>query len=415
MERGARPRVFVPVLFFVALSSSFAQFGLITSLSDVARHFGAVVAGAQSFRSQVGLSGSQVGLGLGLVRAASLLALPVTAWADHRGRRHLMGGSLLVGLVMTAVAAGSPGYWWFVVLFALARPLLTTASALTQVLAVEMSSTDSRVTHLAVLAAGAGVGAGLSALIHGLVRGPQAFRWLFAVALAPAIVAPWVTRRIAEPPAAVRPAAARLGVVPPALRPRLAVVVVLTFVAAVVTGPANSYAFVYGEGVLHLGAGTVAAIVTTSGAAGLVGLLFGRRWSQTLGRRVTVAIGMSTLAVAACATYAGGPVLFAVGYFIGIGGAGIVTPASNALGTEIFPHSFRATAVGWAIVAAVIGATAGLVLFGSLADLGLGSGTSVLRLPALITFVPLLPVLVLLRRLPETRGVELDAPGLAPL
>ncbi len=414
MERGARPRVFVPALFFVALWSSFAQFGLITSLSDVARHFGAVVAGAHDFRSQVGLSGSQVGLGLGLVRAASLLALPVTAWADHRGRRHLMGLSLVGGLVMTALAAGSPDYWWFVVLFALARPLLTTASALTQVLAVEMSSTSARVTHLAVLAAGAGVGAGLSALIHGLVRGPQAFRWLFAVALVPALAAPWVTRRIAEPSPAVQPASARLGAVPPALRPRLLIVVVLTFVAALITGPANGYAFVYGEGVLHLGAGTVAAIVTTSGAAGLVGLLLGRRWSQTLGRRGTVAIGMSTLAMAACVTYAGGPALFAGGYFIGIGAAGIVTPASNALGTEIFPRSFRATAVGWAVVAAVIGATTGLVLFGSLADLGLGAGASVLRLPALITFLPLLPALVLLGQLPETRGVELDLPGVAP-
>ncbi len=414
-DRGRRPRVFVSALFFVALASSFAQFGLVTSLSDVARHFGAVVAGARSFRSQVGLSGTQVGLGLGLVRLATLGALPITAWADRRGRRPLMNASLIAGLVLTGLAAGSPGYWWFVAIFAAARPLLSTASALTQVLTVELSTTSSRVTHLAVLAAGAGIGAGLSALIHGVVLGPQAFRWLFALALLPALAAPWVVRRVAEPAASAHETRTRLGTVPPPLRPRLYIVLALTFAAAWVTGPANGYAFVYGEGVLHLSAGVVATIVTSSGAAGLAGLVLGRRWAQTRGRRVTVGLGVGALTLAACLTYAGGRVVFAVGYFLGIGAAGVVTPAANALGTEIFPRRYRATAVGWAVVAAVVGASAGLVLFGSLADVNVGTGMSVLRLPALVTFLPMLPVLALLRRLPEPRGVdleEIDAGGL---
>ena len=38
-----------------------------------------------------------------------------------------------IGLVATVVAAASPGYWWFVVIFALGRPFLSSTNALSQV------------------------------------------------------------------------------------------------------------------------------------------------------------------------------------------------------------------------------------------------------------------------------------------
>ena len=41
--------------------------------------------------------------------------------------------TVTVGLVATVVAAVSPGYWWFVVIFALGRPFLSSTNALAQV------------------------------------------------------------------------------------------------------------------------------------------------------------------------------------------------------------------------------------------------------------------------------------------
>jgi MFS family permease len=79
----------------------------------------------------------------------------------------------------------------------------------------------------------------------------------------------------------------------------------------------------------------------------------------------------------------------------------------TAISTEIFAHNFRATSAGWITVAGVAGAVAGLGLFGWVGDAVHASSQTGLRLPALVTFLPLLPLLLLLRRLPESRGMEL--------
>jgi MFS family permease len=68
---------------------------------------------------------------------------------------------------------------------------------------------------------------------------------------------------------------------------------------------------------------------------------------------------------------------------------------------EVFPTSVRASVAGWYIAAGVIGAVAGLVLFGAVADVG-----NRLSLAALVTFLPALPAAGLLFLLPESKGKE---------
>ncbi|MGH9020933.1 MAG: hypothetical protein ACRDV0_07935, partial [Acidimicrobiales bacterium] len=85
----------------------------------------------------------------------------------------------------------------------------------------------------------------------------------------------------------------------------------------------------------------------------------------------------------------------------------VLAPAATALSTEVFTRATRATAAGWVIVAAVLGASVGLAVFGWVGDVVNAAGPSSLRVAALVTFLPLTPVVALLARLPETRGVEL--------
>lgn len=398
----------VAVLFAVALVAGFAQFGAISSLNDVARHFGHVIATGHSLKSAVGLSGSELGVGLAILRLASLGALPFASLADRWGRLRILRDTLAVGLLVTAAAALSPSYWFFVACFALARPLLAAASTLVQVVTVEITATARRVHRLAVMVAGGGIGAGLSAVLHGAIRGPNSFRWLFAVAVLPALLIPGLLRAVPEPRRHVGDSpAVRLGSIPAHLRGRLAVVAVVGFTVGMITGPANGFTFVYGEGVLRLSPSVVAGVVTASAVSGLAGLILGRRLAHTIGRRGTVGIGVLTLAVTSAFAYSGGRLSFEVGYFLGVGAAGLLAPAASALSTEIFPHVHRATAAGWAGVAGVLGATAGLALFGWIGDAVGGVASSSLRIPALVTFLPLLPMLLLLTRLPESRGVDL--------
>ena len=391
----------------MALVAGFGQFGAVASLNDVARHFGGP-ATSGSLRGAVGLSGSVLGLGLAVLRVASLGALPVAALADRWGRTRVLRRALTLGLLATATASLSPGYWFFVVCFAVARPLLSAASTLVQVITVELSSTALRIHRLVVMAAGAGIGAGTSAVLHGLIRGANSFRWLFALALIPVLIAGPLLQVVPEPAHhGDDQVLARLGAVPRRLWGRLAIVATMAFTVGMVAGPANGFAFVYAEGILKISPHVVALVVASSALTGLVGLLAGRRLARSLGRRWTVAIGVVATALTSTFAYSGGRTDFVIGYVIGVTAAGLLAPAASALSTEIFSRATRATAAGWVVVAGVLGATVGLVVFGWVGDAIRATGPTTLRLPALVTFLPLLPTVLLLSRLPESSAMDL--------
>src|ERR1019366_7427160 len=65
-----------------AFASGFGQFGLVAALGDVARDFGRVTHGL-SIADQVGLSGTELGIGLAIIRLASLGSLPLIGLADR--------------------------------------------------------------------------------------------------------------------------------------------------------------------------------------------------------------------------------------------------------------------------------------------------------------------------------------------
>ncbi len=396
------------VLFLIALVAGFAQFGAISSLNDVAKHFGHF-SSTKTLQSVVGLSGSKLGLGLAALRFASLAALPLASLADRWGRTKVLQRTIVLGLLATAAAALSPSYWVFVLCFAFARPLLSAGSTLVQVITVELSSTKRRINRLVIMAAGAGIGAGLSAILHSLIRGPDSFRWLFSLALLPVFLLVPLVRIIPEPLERANDVPlARLGAVPRAQRSRLAVISTVAFTVGLITGPANGFTFVYGEGILKMSPGEVATVVTLSAVTGLAGLLMSQSLAKSVGRRWTVAIGVVATAITAAFAYSGGRTAFIIGYMVGIMAGGLLSPALSAISVEIFSHEVRATAAGWIVVFGVVGAVAGLALFGWVGDAVHTSSTSALRLPALVTFLPFLPALLLLRRVPESSQMALS-------
>ncbi len=378
-------------LFGVALVASFAQFGAVASLNDVATHFGAHP-NLLHLNTLVGLSGSQIALGLAILRLASLGSLLLTSLGDRKARSGVLANALYVGLALTGLAALSPSYWIFVLIFALARPLLSAASALAQVMTIEHTH-GHRVGSMAVLTAGAGIGAGLAAVLHGAVRGPNSFRWLFAVALIPLFVMPFVLRALRNSTAA-RPSDTRLGVVPKELRKSVMVMAAVAFAFGVIGGPANGFAFVYGEGVRHIAPSTMSVIIILCAITGLAGLIAGNALSKKLGLRWTLVLTMLTVALMATIAYGGSRWQFIVGYLVGIGASGAMSPVLSTLATQIFPRRNRATCAGWVLVAGVLGAVTGLELFGYVVDAW--HGAHAWRMAGVFTFWPALGLLALL-------------------
>jgi MFS family permease len=317
-----------------------------------------------------------------------------------------------IGFVVTALAAASPSYWTFVAMFALARPFLSATNTLIQVVTVEISTPQTHAMRLAWIVAGAGIGSGTAAILHGVLPGESAFRFLFASAIIPALAVKPLLARVREPTRRFHlgeEVMVHLGAVPRIFRRDLAVVATVAAVAGIVAGPANGFAFVYGEGVLGISRHVVALVVAISAFGGLAGLIVGRQLADRIGRRWTVGLGATASGLISTIAYSGGKSSFIAGYFAGVFAAAVFAPAFSALTTETFPHSIRATAGGWVIVASVLGATVGILFFGYVGDVVTASVTvNALRVPAICTFLPALPLLLLLRTLPESRGVEID-------
>ena len=391
---------------FVALAAGFGQFGAIASLGDVARSFGRLTHGT-TIAEQAGLSGTQLGVGLAIIRLASLGALPLAGLADRIGRRRTLLATCALGLVLTIVAAVSPGYWWFIAIFALGRPLLSASASVSQVAAAEQTASQDRAKAVALTAAAYGVGAGLIAIIHSLGGSGLGFRGIFALAAAPLALLLVTRRWVAEPDrfAVATEAAARpfpvVGAVGSAFRKRLLIIAGVVFSVAVITGPANSFLFIYSQNVLRLSGVTIAVMVVAAGIAGLIGLVVGQSLADRLGRRPTAALGMACIAIFGALAYSGSRPALLAGYVTGVLAGSVFAPAAGALANELFPTSVRASVAGWQVAGGVLGAVVGLLAFGAVADVGNRFG-----LAALIVFFPALPAAGLLWLVPETKGRE---------
>ena len=395
----------VVALAFMAMASGFGQFGAVAALGDVARHFGRVVHG-DTIASQAGLSGTELGVGLAVLRLASAGGLPLTSLADRLGRRPVLIVSCAVGLVFTMVAALSPGYWWFVVIFALGRPMLSATNAIAQVCAAEETSSADRAKAVALIAGGYAVGSGLIAIIDSKWQAVLSFRGVFALAAVPLVMVGLIRPRLVEPArfTTERPdqrGVPVLGAIGPRYRRRLVVVSSLAFAVAVVTGPANSFIFVYAENVLHMSGNERALMVVVASIFGLCGLLLGRVVADRVGRRPTAALAMAAMALTAILAYSGSRLGLLAGYEIAVLSAAVFAPAAGALANELFPTSVRASVAGWNVLASVAGAVVGLVVFGAVADVGNRFGVG-----AAVTFLPVLLTTGLFALLPETRGRE---------
>jgi putative MFS transporter len=395
-------------LALASMAAGFGQFGVVSALGSVARDLGHVHAGT-TMSDVIGLSGGEIGLGLALIRLASLGSLPLIGLADRFGRRPLLLGTLTLGLTLTFLAAFAPTYWWFVAIFACGRPLLSAGNGLTEVMAAEETSRHSRASAVALITAGYGIGAGLTAIIHSLAGNVLGFRGLFLLVSVPLVCLPLLARWIAEPDrfalaeATAAPRRPVLGAVATPFRRHLAIIATLSFFLSAMAGPANSFVFLYAQNILHQAGSVTALMVLAAAVTGLAGLLAGRWLADHLGRRPTGAATLMALGLCAIVTYSGTSLALVVGYLVGIFAGSAFAPAIGAITTELFPTAVRASAIGWSVVAGVLGAVAGLLVFGKIADLRNNFSGA-----ALLTFGPAVLAAILFWLLPETNGKELE-------
>lgn len=355
-------------------------------------------------RQSLNLTEGEMSIVFAIVRAVSLLGIVFAMTADRGGRRRpLLAAFVLlsVGSLLTAFVPSLPVY---VVSQSLVRMAVVAVAGIGLVLLAEELTPMVRSYGIGLygLAGSMGVGTGLL-LLPIAERTDGAWRILFAIGGLGLLAFPMLARFLPESrafqPAPGIPFLRALGM---GLGKHFWPLAGISFFVAAFSSPA--FDFVLERLINDLGWETGAArflLIVFSGA-GTLGLLAGGRLADLFGRRPTTTAALLIGLAGGLAFYAfdNGWIL-AAAIFLATFGATMLTPSLGAFRAELFPTRVRATAGGWVTNTAILGSIFGFVVGGMLID-RIGLSATMLALGS-----GLLISVVLVLRLPETRGMDL--------
>src|SRR5215207_3502748 len=147
----------------------------------------------------LGVAVATFGIGVALIRLATIGSLPFLRFADRIGRRAM----LLVSLVLFTAATGATALAWglaaFVALQMAARVFLSTEQALANLVVAEELRADRRGAGLSALGIVSGLGYGaVAGMLLLIPLTPLDWRLFYLVALVPLGVAAYLRRRLPE-------------------------------------------------------------------------------------------------------------------------------------------------------------------------------------------------------------------------
>lgn len=351
-----------------------------------------------------------IGIGSAVTRVGVVVALVAAAMADRVGRRRLLLASL-GGVCASSLLSGlSPTYEAFVGFQLLARGFFNAVLIVATIVAVEEAPERGRAYAIAMvtLAWGAGGAVATVLLPLGDVGGP-AWRISFIVAGAAALLLPGFSRNLGETKryaSLVQRFAptGRIGELFTArYRGRLLLALVMTYLLQVLAAPSAQFTNRYlGDERGFSGLEIAAFLAIVAGFPGLIGLLWGGRLAESVGRKPT-AMWATLGAVGAVVVFflTDGVLLWIAGTFNALLGAMAAT-AMRAFGPELFPTEVRGTANAAILLTGLLGSASGLVVAGALAE-GMELGSAI----AWVAIAPVVAV-ALVPFLPEARRRDLD-------
>ena len=367
---------------------------------------GTVVTHALPFvQTDLALTDAEVFDLMAMIRAASLLALGLSWWGDHRGRRRplLLAFALLTSANLATALV--PGTAAFASTQALARIGAVAIGSLALVVLAEEVGARVRGYALALYALFGSLGTGWGLLVRPLGAGGSDWRVLFALSAIPMLALPFLIRRVAE---------SRAFTVAPT-RPPLAAVfrrghaarfwpmALLAFAISAFTAPAANLLLVRLENSLDWSAGAASLLLVLTSAPGVaIGLLAGGRMADLVGRRPTQAVAIVIGVSGGVGFYFtdSGPII-GLGIFLSTMGGSAFGPAFASHRSELFPTDLRATAGAWIVNASVLGGLTGFAAGRFVVDAwGIPVTIAVLGAFLLVSASSLL-------LLPETRGISL--------
>ena len=368
---------------------------------------------------QAGLSipEESVGLLAGLVRLGAVPAFAFAVLADRMGRRRLLLITILGFTVSTFATSMVQTAEQFVALQFISRMFIYAETMLAAVVLAEELDAEHRGWGIGMLGALGALGHGLSAIVFGFVEWlPFGWRAMYAIGFLPMAFLAWFrrslpeTKRFKEQQSQRRdrgdwldwfhPITQLVRMYPRRLAALCAAVFPLDFVIiTAVTLMAKTLQEVHGYA-----PGEVTLLYIVGGAFGILGNLAAGVLSDRLGRRRVVVFLIVLAAFSFYGFYNLSGWIIVPIWIAQVFSTMGLSVLFKAMGSELFPTSYRSTAAGVRTIAGILGAFTGLYLEGPLYELtGSHAGAITLMLPILV-----IPAFVVMAFLPETATRELE-------
>ncbi len=362
-------------------------------------------------RTSLGLTEGQMSAIFAGVRAVSLLGVLLTMAADRTGRRKPLLGAFALICLASALTAFVPSTPSYVISQSLVRIGVVAIAAISIVLIAEEVPPGSRAFALALYGLSGSMGVGFGLVLLPIAQGADnAWRILFGIASLGLLAFPLLNRFLPESrafvPAPPFPFTKALGM---GLGKHFWPMAGVSFFVAAFSSPAFDFVLERLINDLSWDAGAARFLIIVFSGVGTVGLLVGGRLADRIGRRPTSAAALAIGLVGGVAFYTIDSGWFlAASIFLATFGATMLTPSVASQRTELFPTRLRATAGGWITNIGIVGSIVGFVVGAVLIDrFGLASTVSVLGLGLIVS-------ILLVLRLPETRGMDLVRRPTAP-
>jgi len=368
---------------------------------------------------QQGLDVTESGLGnlTGIVRLGVLPALALNILADRIGRRRLLLVTLLGFTICTFLTAFCRTPVEFAVLQFLARMFIYSEEMLAIVVVTEELDSHARGWGIGLMVAFGAFGHGVAALVFSQVDVlPYGWRALYFIGALPLLLIVWFRRTLEETHRFTEQARRRAAAEVPTLMLdplrklltrypwRLLGLAMALIPVSFAVGSALQFQSKYLQEIHGYTPANVSMLFLLGGLLAITGGLLCGRASDRFGRRpvLSAAIVINAIGIVGLYNTAGYvlPMFWIMVIFTQFG----IDVLFAALGSELFPTSYRSTASAARSIVATVAIAAGLAAEGLLYD-ALGSHSAAITAMA---WCSLAAPLLLLTLVPETAGRELE-------
>lgn len=369
----------------------------------------------------LGVAEADVAAMAGLVRFGVLPALFLNILADRIGRRRLLLVTILGFTVCTFATAFARNVTEFVILQFFARMFIYSEEMLAIVVVSEELPASARGWGIGVLVAMGALGHGLAAGIFGVVDLlPWGWRTLYVLGAVPLVLLAWLRRNVEETARFTEyrrtkvdgAAVGLVGTFAP-LRSllrmypgRMAALAAAYFPFSFFVGTALAFQSKFLQSEHHFAPSDVALLFILGGVLAVAGGLVAGRASDRFGRRKVMVVGIvvNFLAFVAFYSYAESGLTIALAWVACIFSFFGIDALFSALGSELFPTSYRSTASGMRGIVGAVGSALGLIAEGWFFELLGSHGAAITAMSLTMVLCPF----VILATLPETATRELE-------